>query len=57
MPEKTFHIALVTVMVVTAISLSFPYQRLNVADKCVRITRIILGAVLLGMAAAGYLLY
>jgi uncharacterized membrane protein YczE len=57
MSENTFHIISIAVMVIVAISLFFPYQRFNIADKYVRIIRIILGAVLIGIAVATYLLY
>ena len=57
MSENTFRIIIMVVVAITVISLFFPYQRFNIADKYVRIVRIIVGAVLLGLSVAWYLLY
>lgn len=57
MSENTFRIIIIVAAAITVISMFFPYQRFNIADKYVRIVRIIVGAVLLGLSVAGYLLY
>jgi len=57
MSENTFRIIIMVVAAITVISLFFPYQRFNIADKYARIFRIIVGAVMLGLAVAGFLLY
>ncbi|MCK4354114.1 MAG: hypothetical protein KAW83_02560 [Dehalococcoidia bacterium] len=57
MSENTFRIIIIVVAAITVISMFFPYQRFNIADKYVRIVRIIVGAVLLGLSVAWYLLY
>lgn len=57
MPENTFRIIIIVVAAITVISLFFPYQRFNIADKYVRIIRIVLGALLIGIAVISYFLY
>jgi len=42
---------------ITLISIFFPYQRFNISDKYARIFRIIVAAVMLGLAVAGFLWY
>jgi len=55
--RRTFLIIHMVVLALLVISLVFPYQRFNIAIKYSTIIRIIMGAVLIAMAAAGYLLY
>ena len=57
MSENTFRIIFMVLAAMVVISSAFPYQRFNIADKYVRIVRIILGAAMLGIAVAGYLFY
>ena len=57
MSFKTFSIIFILVMVMLIISVVFPYQRFNVADKYVKIIKIIVAIVVIGLAVAGYLLY
>ena len=55
MSENTSLIIFMVLAAMVVISSAFPYQRFNIADKYVRIVRIILGAAMLGIAVAGYL--
>ncbi len=57
MSENTFRIIIIVVAAIAFISLVFPYRRFNIPDKYIRIVRIIVGAVLLGLSVAGYFLY
>jgi hypothetical protein len=56
MPYKTFSIIFISVMVILIISVVFPYQRFNIADKYVKIIKIIVAIVVIGVAIR-YLLY
>ena len=49
MSRSTFLIITTAMLVILAISLSFPYQRFNIPIEHSTIIRIILGAVVLGM--------
>ena len=57
MSENTFRIIFMVLAAMVVISSAFPYQRFSIADKYARIFRIIVGAVMLGLAVAGFLLY
>ena len=57
MSQSTFRIIFIVVMVIAVISVFFPYQRFNIAIKYSKIIRIIMGAVVIGMSVANYLLY
>jgi len=57
MSEDTFRIIMIVVAAIAFTSLVFPYRRFNIPDKYVRIVRIIMGAVLIGLSVAGYFLY
>lgn len=57
MSENTFQIIFMVLAAITLISMFFPYQRFNIADKYAGIFRIIVGAVMLGLAVAGFLFY
>ena len=57
MPQSTFRIINMAVVVILIISLFFPYDRFNIAIKYSKIIRIIMGVVVIGMSVANYLLY
>jgi len=57
MSENTFQIIFMVIAAITLISIFFPYQRFNISDKYARIFRIIVAAVMLGLAVAGFLWY
>jgi len=57
MSEDTFRIIMIVVAAIAFTSLVFPYRRFHIPDKYIRIVRIIVGAVLLGLSVAGYFLY
>ena len=57
MSQSTFRIIFIVVMVIAVISVFFPYQRFNIAINYSKIIRIIMGAVVIGMSVANYLLY
>ncbi|GEM_PF-6919865 len=50
MSFKTFSIILLVVSFIFIISVLFPYQRFNIADKYAKIIKMIVAIVLLGMA-------
>lgn len=56
MSYKTFSIIFILVMVILIISVVFPYQRFNIADKYVKIIKIIVAIVVIGVTVR-YLLY
>ena len=56
MSFKTFSIISISVMVILIISIVFPYQRFNIADKYVKIIKIIVAIVVIGVTIR-YLLY
>ena len=57
MSENTYRIIMIVVAAIVFISLALPYRRFHIPDKYIRIVRIIVGAVLLGLSVAGYFLY
>jgi len=57
MSSNTFDIINMVLLVILVISIFFPYQRFNIAIKYSTIIRITMGAVVIAMAVAGYLLY
>jgi len=57
MSRSTFQIINIAVIVIFFISVFFPYQRFNIAIKYSKIIRITIGAVIIGMGVANYLLY
>jgi len=57
MSRSTFLIINTAVLVIFLISVFFPYQRFNIAIKYSKIIRITMGAVVIGMSVANYLLY
>ena len=57
MSENTYRIIMIVVAAIVFISLALPYRRFHIPDKYIRIVRIIVGAVLLGLSVAWYFLY
>lgn len=57
MSQSTFKIIYIALLVILVISVFFPYQRFNIAIKYSTIIRITMGAVVIGMSVANYLLY
>jgi len=56
MSENTFNIIFIAVMVILTILVFLPYERLHISGTYIKIIRIIVGAVAIGMGAAYYLL-
>jgi len=56
MSRRTFKIIYILVLVILLISVFFPYQRFNIAIEYSKIIRITIGAVVIGMALAGFFL-
>lgn len=56
MSFKTFSIIFISVMVILIISVVFPYQRFNIADKYVKFIKVIVAIVVIGVTVR-YLLY
>jgi hypothetical protein len=54
MSRSTFLIITTAMLVILAISLSFPYQRFNIAIEHATIIRVAIGVVVLGMGVTGF---
>lgn len=56
MSGDTFNIIFIAVMVILAILVLLPYERFHISGTYVKIIRIVVGAVAIGMGVANYLL-